>query len=287
LQRSIHITRTDGLPLEYSVIDGNESPLLIMHGGHSDCREELGYSALARQGHRIITPSRPGYGFSSPALGDSLSRACRAYCSLLDELGIERVHVIAVSAGGLSGIYFAGEHPDRVASLTLQSAISKPWLNGQNLSYSLTRVLFHPRFEKFTWAMTKLLNTLSPLHCFKMLAPSLSVLPFKHIAPCLDDNAHNQFARMIQRQRSRLGFALDIQHSETLTPDHLRAVRCRTLIQHSVNDQAVSPDHARHAHRFIAGSKLQLLDSWGHLIWIGRGSEEVDREVLAFLQLSK
>jgi esterase/lipase len=56
------------------------------------------------------------------------------------------------------------------------------------------------------------------------------------------------------------------------------------LIQHSINDQAVTPDHAHHAHRLIAGSKLQLLDSWGHLIWIGRGSEEVDREVLAFLK---
>jgi pimeloyl-ACP methyl ester carboxylesterase len=284
LQRSIHITRTDGLPLEYSVIDGNESPILIMHGGHSDCREELGYSVLVRNGHRIVTPSRPGYGFSSPALGDCLARACRAYCSLLDRLGIDRVHVIAVSAGGLSGIFFAGQYPDRVASLTLQSAISKPWLGGQNLPYSLTRVLFHPRIEKITWTMTKLLNTVSPPLCFKMLAPSLSVLPFKQIATCLDDDANNQFARMIERQRSRQGFALDIQHSATMTPEHLQAVRCRTLIQHSINDQAVSPDHACHAHRWIEGSRLSLLESWGHLIWIGRGSDEVDREVSQFLR---
>jgi pimeloyl-ACP methyl ester carboxylesterase len=271
------------MPLEYSAIDGDETPILMMHGGHSDCREELGYSALARQGHRIITPSRPGYGLSSPALGESLSRACHAYCSLLDELGIDRAHVIAVSAGGPSGICFAGEHPDRVASLTLQSAISKPWLNGRNLSYSFTRVLFHPRFETFTWAITNLLNTISPPLCFKMMAPSLSILPYAQIVPLLDGDANTQFERMIRRQRSRQGFALDIQHSSTVTPEHLQSVRCRTLIQHSLNDHAVSPDHARHAHQWIAGSRLSLLDSWGHLIWIGRGSEEVDREVVSFL----
>jgi pimeloyl-ACP methyl ester carboxylesterase len=54
--------------------------------------------------------------------------------SLLDLLGIERVAVVGVSAGGLSALQFALRHPGRTAALVLVAAITvvpaaegQPW----------------------------------------------------------------------------------------------------------------------------------------------------------------
>ncbi len=65
---------------------------------------------------RIIDGVRNPNGFKG--------RPSNAYLSLLNQLKIERVHVIAISSGGPSGIIFASQYPERVRSLNLQSGDS-------------------------------------------------------------------------------------------------------------------------------------------------------------------
>ncbi len=47
---------------------------------------------------------------------------------LLNQLRIQKVHVIAMSAGGPTGMMFASLYPERVRTLTLQSAVTMEWL---------------------------------------------------------------------------------------------------------------------------------------------------------------
>ena len=68
-------TTKKGYSVEYSVV-GKGAPILIMHGGHSNCKEELGYSELTGNGYSVITPSRPGYGNTSKELGVNINTAC-------------------------------------------------------------------------------------------------------------------------------------------------------------------------------------------------------------------
>lgn len=42
MKRSIGTFEIDGLTIEYSRV-GEGRPILVMHGGHSNCREEFGY----------------------------------------------------------------------------------------------------------------------------------------------------------------------------------------------------------------------------------------------------
>lgn len=98
MKRRVETITFDGSTLEYSVT-GKGTPILVMHGGHSNCYEEFGYTALIEQGYSIITPSRPGYRRTSKEIGKSLANACRFYVKLLDHLQIDSVHVIAISAG--------------------------------------------------------------------------------------------------------------------------------------------------------------------------------------------
>lgn len=75
MERKIKVFSTEGITIEYSII-GKGKPILVMHGGHSNCYEEFGYDFLFENSFSIITPSRPGYGKTSKEVGESLPIEC-------------------------------------------------------------------------------------------------------------------------------------------------------------------------------------------------------------------
>jgi pimeloyl-ACP methyl ester carboxylesterase len=97
MERKIEVFSTDGMTIEYSII-GKGEPILVMHGGHSNCNEEFGYDFLIENGFSVITPSRPGYGKTSKEAGESLPIACEYYAKLLNQLNMGKVHILAISA---------------------------------------------------------------------------------------------------------------------------------------------------------------------------------------------
>ena len=109
--------------LEY-LTGGEEGPwVLLVHGaGGGYDLGELMAEILLGEGFRWIAPSRFGY-LGSSVPGDATpDTQADAYAWLLDELGIREVAVVALSAGGASGLLLALRHPERVSSLTLVSA---------------------------------------------------------------------------------------------------------------------------------------------------------------------
>lgn len=271
-----------GRVLEYSII-GMGTPILVFHGGHSNCNEEFGYEELLEQGYSIITPSRAGYGNTDPLLGSDLQTACHAYLTLLNQLNIERVHVIAISAGGPSGIFFASHYPERVRSLSLQSAVSKQWLTSKDIEYKAARILFRPSLEKYTWRMISHLSNRFPKFIFKHMLPSFSKLPYTQVATQINNDDIDMFRKMNNRQRSGHGFMIDLSQTEGISKTDLQSIKCPTLILHSINDNAAPIDHAYYAHQNISISKLCILESWGHLLWLGQGSERMHDELIKFL----
>ncbi|GGO01025.1 alpha/beta fold hydrolase [Saccharibacillus kuerlensis] len=287
MSRTTGIYEHKQLSLEYSIVNPGGSPILVMHGGHSSCNEELGYAELEQQGYSVLTPSRPGYGQSSSTHGADLSTACLAYIKLLDHLHLDQVHVIGISAGGPSAIRFASQYPERVKSLTLQCAVSGEWLTSKDKEYKATQILFHPSREKYTWKLLGSMASFSPRLVFKQMAPSFSQLPYAALKSLISDSDIQEFKKMIQRQRSGQGFLIDLTHTASVTPEELQSIKCPTLILHSRNDATVSVDHAYHAHQHIPNSKLCVLESWGHLIWLGEGAADMQAELMNFLDAHK
>lgn len=283
MERQVKLFKIDELTIEYSVI-GKGDPVLIMHGGHSNCLEEFGYQALIDNGFSIITPSRPGYGRTSKEIGENLIGACDYYAKLLTHLGIKKVHIIAVSAGGASGIYFASRHPDKVLSLTLESAVTKEWLTSKDKEYRAARLLFHPSREKIVWKLISNLNNRFPNFLFKQIYSSFSQLPYHNVQGRLTEKDMEAFRRMNHRQRSGEGFFIDLEQTNQIDDGELARIACPTLIIHSQNDSAVPIEHANHAHQCIRSSKQIILNSWGHLIWLGDMSRMVDEKVIEFLR---
>ncbi|WP_088831784.1 alpha/beta fold hydrolase [Paenibacillus tyrfis] len=283
MNRRVDVCRSEDQSLEYSVA-GEGEPILVMHGGHSNCYEEFGYEALIRQGYSLITPSRAGYGGTSKELGSSLTRACRAYNGLLDRLQLGKVHLLAVSAGGPSGIRFASLYPERIRTFTLQCAVTKAWLTPQDKEYRVARLLFRPPAEEAVWKLLGRLNNRFPSFIFRQMAPSFSTLSRSEIVAKAGEGDWEAIRRMNNRQRSGHGFFIDLSQTGDIVPTELENVRCPALVLHSKNDRLVSLEHAFHAHRHLPQSELRLLDTWGHLIWLGKGAEETDEAMLAFLR---
>lgn len=280
MERRVELYSVEGITIEYSII-GEGEPVFVMHGGHSNCYEEFGYHSLVDNGFSVITPSRAGYGRTSKEIGESLATACTYYLRLLDYLKIEKVHLLAISAGGPSGIYFASTYPERVHSLVLQSAVTKEWLTPQDKEYKAARILFRPKVERFTWGLISKMNNMFPHFIFKQMFPSFSTLKYSETKDQIGKGDIEAFRRMNNRQRSGFGFFIDLEQVNKIRTERLQEITCPTLIMHSKNDASVPTEHAHHAHKSIPTSELCILDSWGHLIWLGKNAQETNELVLS------
>ncbi|SDN63622.1 alpha/beta fold hydrolase [Alkalicoccus daliensis] len=282
MERTIGNFQTEGITMEYSVA-GSGKPVLVMHGGHSNYKEAFGYEALLQSGYSVITPSRAGYGETSKEAGKSLALACEHYKKLLDHLQVESVHVIAMSAGGPSGIYFAAHYPEYVTSLVLESAVTKEWLTPKDKEYKAAQLIFRPGTEKITWKMISLLNNVFPKFIFRQMFSSFSSLSFKEAQELIAPEDIDAIKKMNNRQRSGAGFLIDLAQIKELSEEDLQTVSAPTLILHSRHDSSVPFAHAQYAASTIPDAELRLLDTWGHLIWLGKHGEKTDAYVVNFL----
>ncbi|PPA71054.1 alpha/beta fold hydrolase [Jeotgalibacillus proteolyticus] len=282
MERTISLYSFEEGEMEYSVI-GKGVPVLVFHGGHSNCHEEFGYEALLQNGYSIITPSRPGYGKTYKKLGTSLAEACGYYAKLLDHLQIEKVHVLGISAGGPSGIYFSAAYPQRVHSLTLQSAVTKEWLTVKDMEYKAATILFNPKTERLTWKLLASMNNAFPRFLFKQMFSSFSTLSYGEEKDKFTTEDLESFRKMNNRQRSGHGFFIDLKQVNELSVAELQTISAPTFIMHSKYDSSVPLEHASYAHQHIPKAELCHLEAWGHLIWLGNTKMQTDEHLLSFL----
>jgi len=103
---------------------GEGPPLLMLHGGGPGATGMSNFSrnipTLADR-FRVIAPDMPGYGRSSKGLDrkDPFGELARAMLGLMDELGLDKAHVLGNSLGGACGLRMALEAPDHVDRLVL------------------------------------------------------------------------------------------------------------------------------------------------------------------------
>ncbi|MGH3332176.1 MAG: 4,5:9,10-diseco-3-hydroxy-5,9,17-trioxoandrosta-1(10),2-diene-4-oate hydrolase [Nocardioidaceae bacterium] len=103
---------------------GGGLPLVMLHGGGPGASAWSNFgSSLARFStqFRTILVDQPGFGRSDkPEVeGHYFTFAADALAALLDELGIERVHLLGNSLGGGTAVRFALKYPKRVGRLVL------------------------------------------------------------------------------------------------------------------------------------------------------------------------
>lgn len=111
---------------------GEGSPVVMVHGLGATKAEFLPTVAALADRHRVIAMDLPGFGDTDkpfPAPYDPPFFASWVE-SLLDELGIERAHVLGHSMGGRVALEFGLRNPDRTLGLVLMTP-SMAWLGNR------------------------------------------------------------------------------------------------------------------------------------------------------------
>ncbi len=98
--------------------------LVLIHGSPGSMQDFDALAALLPQDLRVLVPDLPGFGCSGRSLPDYSARAHGVYLlQLLDELEIEKAHLVAFSMGGAVAMELASLAPERVASVALVAAL--------------------------------------------------------------------------------------------------------------------------------------------------------------------
>ncbi len=131
----------DALEMVYDLTDFTDpwkksDTILLVHGGLKP--RQLYYAwvpTLSRhlrvirpywRGHWGSTPAPEGYSWSIAGLVSELK-------GFMDALGLDRVHLVGESIGGLVGYHFAYQHPQRLKTLTVVNCPG-PTLKGHRMS---------------------------------------------------------------------------------------------------------------------------------------------------------
>jgi pimeloyl-ACP methyl ester carboxylesterase len=120
LERRIRLAYLDDAP----AVDDQASTIVLLHGSPGT---KADFDAL-RPGlgrlHRLIVPDLPGFGASTRDVPDYSVRAHARYVlQMLDALSVDRAHFVGFSMGGGVALELYDIAPERMASLTLLSAI--------------------------------------------------------------------------------------------------------------------------------------------------------------------
>ncbi|MEU6353003.1 alpha/beta fold hydrolase [Streptomyces sp. NPDC047072] len=103
---------------------GDGPPVVLLHGGGPGASGVSNYSRnieeLAKE-HRVIVPDLPGYSRSSKGIdpADPFGSLAAGIRGLLDELGLDKAHLVGNSYGGACALRLALDTPDRVDRMVL------------------------------------------------------------------------------------------------------------------------------------------------------------------------
>ncbi|MBD9730944.1 alpha/beta fold hydrolase [Streptomyces althioticus] len=121
---------------------GDGPPVLLLHGGGPGASGVSNYhrniGELAKE-YRVIVPDLPGYGRSTKGIDptDPFGSLADGIRGLLDQLGLDKAHLVGNSYGGACALRLALDTPDRVARMILMGpggigttrAVPTPGLN--------------------------------------------------------------------------------------------------------------------------------------------------------------
>jgi 2-hydroxy-6-oxonona-2,4-dienedioate hydrolase len=250
--------------IEYAVT-GIGPPVLLIHatGGGYDQGLLLGRTWVGT-GYTFLAPSRFGYLRSSVPDQPSVELQAEMFKYLLDSLGIHKVVVVAMSAGGPSAMQFAIRHPDRVAALVLLSSAAYAPPRYPNT----TRELPSASWVYDLFFSSDLLFGLLATYDSPMIEEAFGATD--EITATLPEDerniAHDIVQGMLPISLRSEGLKLDKAFVDTLRESNLTAIKAATLVVSAKDDKVAPYGWGEYTAGKIPGARFILYTKGGHML---------------------
>ena len=217
---------------------GEGEPLLFLHGAGTFHGMEFAKSWT--HAFRVIHPYHPGFGESGddPAM-DTMHDYVMHYVELLDALGIDEVHLVGFSLGGLLAAQFASQHGHRVKSLTLVAPAGM-------------RSKEHPMQDVLALSGEKLVG---------MLAANFEVLK-----PWLPAGPDPDFIAARYRETTTVARLMWEKPFDPKFLRYLHRIAAPTLIVWGAADKLIPRQHADLWKKAIPAARVRVFEGAGHLV---------------------
>ena len=253
------------IPSPYGDIEytegGSGPPVLVIHGsgGGYDQGELLVQAVLGEQFH-WITPSRFGYLRSTFHEGATWDDQAHAYAYLLDQLGVKKVAVVALSQGGPSALLFAVLHPERVSSLTLISCgvVSSATQDQDQANQKGGMWVTIFKYDPLYWTITKLFKR----QLMELMGANDAVIA--GLTPQQRKLVEQIIDYMNPVSPRSAGVIFD--NRATMPNERIAAIQAPTLIFHATDDTLQLYHNAEFAAATIPGARLVSFERGGHLL---------------------
>jgi pimeloyl-ACP methyl ester carboxylesterase len=236
---------------------GAGEPLLFLHaaGGAGSWLE---FHRLLARGFDMVAPDHPGFGRSDEfAEVEAIDDLVYHYLDVMDQLGLERPHVVGASFGGWVAAELAVAASHRIGSLVL-------------LAPAGLRLPEHPVADPFLMSPDQLVTTL-----FHDPGAAAGMLPAE---PDLDF-VLGQYRDMTALAR----FSWTPFLSNPKLERRLHRITPPTLVACPSDDRLIPVAHGRRYAELIPGARFAEIGDCGHAMYFERPAEFADL-VAAFLR---
>jgi pimeloyl-ACP methyl ester carboxylesterase len=256
---------------------GSGPDVLLLHG-LGGTRASLFEAAAELSGrYRVHAPDLPGFGSScKPALGSYHAEwFAEIMLGLMDELGIDRAHIVGNSMGGRVGIEIGLRAPQRVRALGLLSP-AVAWV--RRGLHPIVRLL-RPEFGLLPHAFRR-----------SVVANQFWSIFYNRdvIDPAVGDLMVDEFRRIYQSAGARYAFLASARNIYLEAPfgrsgfyPRLSRLRPPALFVWGSHDRLVPPAFGRHVRRWLPSAEQVTMRECGHVPQV-ECAEETSRLLMDF-----
>jgi 3-oxoadipate enol-lactonase len=258
------LTKVNNIQIYYELHGAENKPVvLFLHGLGSSLRDWEPQKAYFMQSYRVLLVDVRGHGRSEKPRGPyTMSQFAHDVIGLLDQLKIDKVHLVGLSMGGMIAFQMAVDFPQRLVSMTIVN--SGPAVVAKTLK------------EKFgVWMRFVIVRLMGMRKMGETLAPRLFV--------DADQEALRQtfISRWAENDPGAYLDALQAIVGWTVL-DRIHTITVPTLIISS--DQDYTPVSAKEAYiSKMSGASLKIIENAHHAVSIER-PEPFNDVVAAFLR---
>jgi pimeloyl-ACP methyl ester carboxylesterase len=253
--------------------EGTGEPLLLLNG---IAMSAVSWDVVARplaKSYRVIRCDFRGQLMTPASPPTDIAEHSDDVVALLDHLGIETLHVIGTSFGGVVGTLVAARHSDRVRSLTTIASASG---FDEGMADEVAR-----------WRAACVASLEGPDrgHLSDILEPVAYSPAWVAAHTAERAQRREQISKLPDRWFEGLIGLLDSAHSLRLR-DELERVRCPTLVIAAELDGFVPLERARGLAEAIGGASFKIIEGAGHAVVVEKPKRVVDL-CLEFLALQR